>query len=93
MTKSLLSGLFLWVITLSINTYASDDSPLPDVVRTPAPPAAPVPIPYPNIGKGAEKPDSKPKENEKRVGKDFYRRGMPRFDDRSNPPAKKQIKM
>ena len=79
MTKSLLSGLFLGILTLSLYTYASDNTPLPDVVRTPAPPAAPIPIPYPNIGKGAEKPDSKPKENEKRVDKDFDRRRVQRF--------------
>jgi hypothetical protein len=79
MTNLLLSVFFLSGITLSINTYASDDSPLPDVVRTPAPPAAPVPIPYPNIGKGADKPGSKSKGNEKRVGKDFDRRRVQRF--------------
>lgn len=78
MTKSLLSGLFLGMLTQSASTYASDVLPLPDVVRTPTP-AGPIPIPYPNIGKSADKPDSKSKEKSKRVDKDFYRRGMLRF--------------
>lgn len=33
--------------------------------KTPSPAALP-PIPYPNIGKGADKPDSKVKRNKKR---------------------------
>ena len=75
--RILLSGLFLGMLTLSINTYASDDSPLPDVVKTPAP-TNPIPIPYPNIGKSADKPDSKAKG--KRVDKNFDRRGGLRFE-------------
>ena len=83
MIRFLLSGLIFGIITLSSSTYASDDSPLPDVVKTPSPPAGPVPIPYPNIGKGADKPDSKAKENSKRVYKGFDRRGVLRLNDRS----------
>lgn len=80
----------LWLLKLRIikelsyrkkkwNISASDDSPLPIVVKAPSPPAGPIPIPYPNIGKGAEKVDSKSKENPKRVDKDFDRRRMLRF--------------
>lgn len=78
MTKLLLSGLIFGTIILSVDTFASDQTPLPDVVKTPSP-AGPVPIPYPNIGKGADTPDSKSKGNSKRVDKEFDRRGMPRF--------------
>ena len=85
MIKLLLSGLILGIITLSVSTFASDDSSLPDVVKRPSPPAGPIPIPYPNIGKSADKPDSKEKENRKRVDKDFYRRGVIRFGKGSNP--------
>lgn len=63
------------MILLSGNTFSSDNSPLPDVVNAPSPPAGPIPIPYPNIGKGAEKPDSKDNEDAKRVDKGFDRRG------------------
>ena len=78
----LLSGLFLVTFTLSCSTYASDETPLPDVVKTPSP-ANPVPIPYPNIRKGADKPDSKEKGIGKRVVNDFDRRGLPRFNEDS----------
>ncbi len=88
MTNFLLSGLFLWVITLSISTYASDDPPFPDVVKTPAP-ANPIPIPYPNIDKGADKPDPKSKGNGKRVDRDFDRRGKQRFNEGLGHPAAK----
>ena len=53
------------------------------MVKTPAP-ANPIPIPYPNIGKGAEKPDSKARENEKRVGKDFDRKHDNRYFTKYN---------
>ena len=86
MIRFLLSGLIFGIITLSSSTYASDDSPLPDVVKTPSPPAGPVPIPYPNIGKGAEKPDPKAKENSKRLDKDFDRRGVPQLNHESKFP-------
>ena len=89
MTKLLLSVLIFGIITLSVNTFASDDPPLPDVVKTPSP-AGPVPIPYPNIGKGADKPESKSKGNSKRVDKDFDRRGVPQIRMNSTPPAAKQ---
>lgn len=89
MTIFLLSGLFLGTITLSVNTYASDDSPFPDVVKTPSPPAGPIPIPYPNIGKSAEKPDPKSKETKIRGGRDFDRREMPRSNRRSRHPVTK----
>lgn len=89
MTKFLLSGISLGTITLSGSTFASDDSPLPDVVKTPSP-ANPIPIPYPNIGKSADKPDSKSKGNSKRVDKEFDRRGMPRIRMITTPPAAKQ---
>jgi len=75
----LLSGLILGIVTLSGSTYASDDSPLPDVVKKPSP-ANPVPIPYPNIGKSTDKPDSKLKGNETRVDNDFDRKGVQRFE-------------
>ncbi len=81
MAKLLLSGLVFGMITLSGSTFASDDSPLPIVVKAPSPPAGPVPIPYPNIGKSPEKPDSKSKENRKRVDKEFNRRGVLRIKE------------
>ena len=71
-----LSGLIIGMITLPINIYCTDAPPLPDVVKTPAPPAGPIPIPYPNIGKSVEKPDSKVKGNEKRVDKVSDRRDI-----------------
>lgn len=76
------------MLTLSGSTYASDDLPLPDVDKKPIP-VHPVPIPYPNIGKSSEKPDSKSKENKIRGGRDFDRREMPRSNRRSRHPVTK----